>query len=199
MARARLPERGTRMSTKCSRAAWAALGLAWACAVTAQPVYKWVDAEGRTHYGSQLPPDQGDAPQLKVSPNGSSGAGSGRFGEERNPDGTKKLPKEVREMADGLAKGLRKVDPKEVPLNCAVAVDNIRSQIDTMIETGRKNLKGGYITQAQYDSTAGKVGQIKAQATLGDCQSSTGRSRAMYQCMTSMNNHLVGCAEKHKP
>jgi hypothetical protein len=88
----------------------AALGLAWACTAAAQPVYKWVDAEGRTHYGSQLLVDQADAGQIKVSPNGSSGAGSGRFGEERNPDGTKKLPKQVRELADGVAKGLSKVD-----------------------------------------------------------------------------------------
>ncbi|MFT2520590.1 hypothetical protein ACMWQB_30765, partial [Escherichia coli] len=81
----------------------------------------------RTPYGSQLPVDQADAGQIKVSPNGS----SGRFGEERNPDGTKKLPKQVRELADGVAKGLSKVDSKEVPLNCAAAVDNIRSQVDT--------------------------------------------------------------------
>ena len=28
----------------------------------AQPVYKWVDAEGRTHYGGQPPASQKDAP-----------------------------------------------------------------------------------------------------------------------------------------
>ncbi|MDR0224986.1 MAG: DUF4124 domain-containing protein [Burkholderiaceae bacterium] len=187
------------MTSTWSRPAWALLGLAWACLAAAQPVYKWVDAEGRTHYGSQRPPDQVDAPQVKVAPNGSSGAGAGRFGEERNADGTKKLPKEVREMADGLAQGLRKVDPRETPLNCATAVDNIRSQVDTMLETGQKNLKGGYITQAQFDATAGKFREARTHATVADCQASTGRSRAMYQCMTNPYNHLVGCAEKHRP
>ena len=121
--------------------------------------------------------DQADAGQIKVSPNGSSGAGSGRFGEERNPDGTKKLPKQVRELADGVAKGLSKVDSKEVPLNCAAAVDNIRSQVDTMVENGQKNLKGGYITQAQFDATAGKFREARTHATVADCQASTGRSR----------------------
>ncbi|MBD9582176.1 DUF4124 domain-containing protein [Delftia sp. K82] len=187
------------MTTTWSRTAWAALGLAWACTAAAQPVYKWVDAEGRTHYGSQLPTDQADAGQIKVSPNGSSGAGSGRFGEERNPDGTKKLPKQVREMADGVAKGLSKVDSKEVPLNCAAAVDNIRSQVDTMVENGQKNVKGGYITQAQFDATAGKFREARTHATVADCQASTGRSKAMYQCMSNSYNHLIGCAEKHKP
>ncbi|WP_348523061.1 DUF4124 domain-containing protein [Delftia sp. PS-11] len=185
------------MAAICSRAVCAALAGVWTCAVAAQPVYKWVDAQGRTHYGSQLPPEQGDAAQLKVSPNGSSGAG--RFGEERNPDGTKKLPKEARELADGMVKGLQKVDPKEVPLNCAAAVDNIRSQIDTMLENGSKNLKGGYITQAQHDASVGKFRELRSQATVADCQSSSGRSKAMYQCMSSSYNHLIGCAEKHKP
>ena len=69
-------------------------------------------------------------------------------------------------MADGLTQGLRKVDGKEVALNCALAVDNIRSQIETMLDNGRKNLKGGYITQAQYDSTTGHFVKLRSQATV---------------------------------
>lgn len=187
------------MSATRGRVLIATLGLAWAGVLAAQPVYKWVDAQGQTHYGSQLPPQQADASQVKVSPNSSSGAGAGRFGEQRNPDGTRKLPKDAQEMADGLAQGLRKVDGKEVALNCALAVDNIRSQIETMLDNGRKNLKGGYITQAQYDSTTGHFVKLRSQATVSDCKAATGRSRDMYQCMTSMHNHLVGCAEKHRP
>ena len=90
------------MSVARGRVFIAVLGLVWAGALVAQPVYKWVDAQGQTHYGSQLPPQQADAAQLKVSPNGSSGAGAGRFGEQRNTDGTKKLPKEAQELVDGL-------------------------------------------------------------------------------------------------
>ena len=187
------------MSAARGRVLIATLGLAWAGVLAAQPVYNWVDAQGQTHYGSQLPPQQADASQVKVSPNSSSGAGAGRFGEQRNPDGTRKLPKDAQEMADGLAQGLRKVDGKEVALNCALAVDNIRSQIETMLENGQKNLRGGYITQAQYDSSAGNFVKLRSQATVGDCKAATGRARDMYQCMTSMHNHLVGCAEKHRP
>lgn len=187
------------MTTTWSRAACAALGLAWTCMAAAQPVYKWVDAEGRTHYGSQPPNGQDNIGEVKVSPNSSSGAGGGRFGEERNADGTKKLPPQVREMVDGVAKGLSKVDAKEVPLNCAAAVDNIRSQVDTMVENGQKNVRGGYITQAQFDATAGKFRAARTHATVADCQAATGRSKAMYQCMSNSYNHLVGCAEKHRP
>jgi hypothetical protein len=67
-------------ASKRPRALIATLGLVWVGALMAQPVYKWVDAQGQTHYGSQLPPQQADA-QVAVSPNGSSGAGAGRFGE----------------------------------------------------------------------------------------------------------------------
>lgn len=187
------------MSAARGRVLIAALGLAWAGALVAQPVYKWVDAQGQTHYGSQLPPQQADASQIKVSPNGSSGAGAGRFGEQRNADGTKKLPKEAQELVDALAKGVKKVDGKEVPLNCALAVDNIRSQIETMLDNGQKNLKGGYITQVQHDATAGGLKNLRSKASVSDCKAATGRSRDMYQCMTSMNNHLLGCIEKHMP
>ena len=190
------------MSAAKGRVLMATLGLVWAGALVAQPVYKWVDAQGQTHYGSQPPPQQADASQVKVSPNGSSGAGAGRFGEgpeARNPDGTRKLPKGAQEMADGLAQGLRKVDGKEVALNCALAVDNVRSQIETMLDNGHKNLKSGYITQAQHDATAGGLKNLRSQASVSDCKAATGRARDMYQCMTSMHNHLVGCAEKHRP
>lgn len=182
-----------------SRAACAALGLVWACAAVAQPVYKWKDAEGRVHYGSQLPAEQGEAAQLKVSPNGSSGAGAGRFGEERNGDGTKKVPREVSEMASGMAKGLQKIDARQVPLNCSAAVDNIHSQADTMLEVGQKNVRDGYMTQAQFDATAGKVRQGRADASLGDCQAATGAKKAFYQCMSSSRNHVLGCGGKANP
>ena len=32
----------------------------------AQPVYKWVDANGKTHYGSQPPADKDDAAPMKL-------------------------------------------------------------------------------------------------------------------------------------
>lgn len=41
--------------------------------------------------------------------------------------------------------------------------------------------------------------EARTHATVADCQASTGRSKAMYQCMSNSYNHLIGCAEKHKP
>ena len=46
-------------------AVWAAL-LVWSVGLQAQPVYKWVDANGKTHYGSQPPADKDDAAPMKL-------------------------------------------------------------------------------------------------------------------------------------
>ncbi len=71
-------------------AVWAAV-LVWSVGLQAQPVYKWVDADGKTHYGSQPPPAKQDAEPLKLqSNNGStkSASPSTKPAQQYNPDGT---------------------------------------------------------------------------------------------------------------
>ena len=122
----------------------------------AQPVYKWVDADGKTHYGSQPPPARQDAEPLKLQSNNGTSGGSGsssgkgasaKAGQQYNPDGTKKVSKDVEAFGEGLKKSLGTVDSKQVPLNCAVAVDNIHYQADLMLEVGQKNVRDGYMTR----------------------------------------------------
>ena len=73
----------------------------------AQPVYKWVDAEGRTHYGGQPPASQQDAEPMKLH----GASAPNRAAEPRyNADGTKKIPKDVQEFGEGLQKALGTVD-----------------------------------------------------------------------------------------
>ncbi|WP_395457998.1 DUF4124 domain-containing protein [Acidovorax delafieldii] len=90
----------------CVAAVWA-----WGAGAQAQPVYKWVDADGKTHYGSQPPPAKQDAEPLKLqSNNGTSGGStssgtkgaSAKAGQQYNPDGTKKVSKDVEEFGEGL-------------------------------------------------------------------------------------------------
>lgn len=70
----------------------------------AQPVYKWVDAEGKTHYGSQPPPSKADAEPMKLQ--GTNGTGGGAAGsssgkgsanarakQEYNPTGRRRSPR----------------------------------------------------------------------------------------------------------
>ena len=56
----------------------------------AQGVYKWTDADGKTHYGSQPPTAQAQGQELKLHSN------SGFGGD----NGTKKIPKDTQELSD---------------------------------------------------------------------------------------------------
>lgn len=167
---------------------------------SAQGVFKWVDADGKTHYGQQPPAaDKGPEPVKLHSASGFGGNNNDTAAKTQyNADGTKKIPKEVEELRDGLAKGLKKVDPKTEPLSCATAVDNVRSQFDSMLEVGQRNTKDGYVSPTEYETTAAKIRQAKSEVTLGDCDSSTGNKRAFYQCMSSNRNHISGCGSKYK-
>ena len=161
----------------------------------AQPVYKWVDAEGRTHYGGQPPASQQDAEPMKLH----GGGAPHRAADPRyNADGTKKIPEGVKDMAEGLRKSLGTVDSKQVPMNCAVAVSNIHYQADLMLEVGQKNVRDGYMTQAAFDTTAPKIREAKGKYSVGDCQSSSGNKKSFYQCMSSSNNHVTGCDRQFK-
>jgi hypothetical protein len=156
----------------------------------AQPVYKWVDANGKTHYGSQ-PPDSGkDAEALKLQ--GGAPAGAGKPGE------LKPIPRETRELMQGMEIALKKLDPKTVPLSCTTAVDNVQSQAATMLETGQRNVQQGYVKAADYEGVASKIRQARAGATLSDCQSATGNKKLFYQCMSNNRNHVSGCGSAYK-
>ena len=176
--------------------------VAWSAAAQAQPVYKWVDADGKTHYGSQPPPAKQDAEPLKLHGNNgstkSASSASDRPGQQYNPDGTKKIPKEVEEFGQGMKKALEKVDSKEVPLNCSAALGNIHDQADTMLEVGQKNVRDGYMTQAAFDKTAPKIREARGKYSVPDCQSSSGNKKSFYQCMSSSYNHVAGCDKQFK-
>ncbi|MBU0747697.1 MAG: DUF4124 domain-containing protein [Gammaproteobacteria bacterium] len=191
-----------------SAVAWAAMAMVvLGTAAHAQPVYKWVDADGKTHYGSQPPPAKQDAEPMKLQSNngstGSAGSKGGTAGKsaaatQYNADGTKKIPKEVQEFGEGLTKALGKVDGKQVPLNCAASVDNIQHQADLMLEVGQKNVRDGYMTQAAFDSTAPKIREAKGKYSVSDCQGASGNKKSFYQCMSSSKNHVTGCDKQFK-
>lgn len=182
-----------------------ALLLVLASATHAQGVYKWVDANGKVHYGSQPPATEKGPEPVKMHNNNSGFGGNNNTGSgdsaaktQYNADGTKKIPKGVEELRDGLVKGLQQVDPKTEALSCVKAVDNVRYQLDLMLEVGQRNTKDGYITQAEFDATAAKLRQAKSEISLTDCDGATGNKRAFYQCMSSSRNHVSGCGAKYK-
>ncbi|WP_291518579.1 DUF4124 domain-containing protein [Acidovorax sp.] len=189
--------------TAMARFALVGVGLVLAMGAQAQPVYKWVDADGKTHYGSQPPPTAPEAAPLKIqSTNGTGSSGNSKASagktQQYNADGTKKVSKDVEEFGEGLKKSLGTVDSKQVPLNCSVAVDNIHHQADLMLEVGQKNVRDGYMTQASFDSTAPKIREAKGKYSVADCQGASGNKKSFYQCMSSSRNHVTGCDKQYK-
>ncbi|MDH4425200.1 MAG: DUF4124 domain-containing protein [Acidovorax sp.] len=189
--------------TAMARFALVGVGLVFAMGAQAQPVYKWVDADGKTHYGSQPPPTAPEAAPLKIqSTNGTGSSGNSKASagktQQYNADGTKKVSKDVEEFGEGLKKSLGTVDSKQVPLNCSVAVDNIHHQADLMLEVGQKNVRDGYMTQASFDSTAPKIREAKGKYSVADCQVASGNKKSFYQCMSSSRNHVTGCDKQYK-
>jgi hypothetical protein len=189
--------------TAMARFALVGVGLVFAMGAHAQPVYKWVDADGKTHYGSQPPPTAPEAAPLKIqSTNGTGSSGNSKASagktQQYNADGTKKVSKDVEEFGEGLKKSLGTVDSKQVPLNCSVAVDNIHHQADLMLEVGQKNVRDGYMTQASFDSTAPKIREAKGKYSVADCQGASGNKKSFYQCMSSSRNHVTGCDKQYK-
>lgn len=166
-----------------------ALLLAWQGS-QAQAVYKWVDANGKTHYGSQPPDSAKDAEAMRLQGGGASGA--------RKPGELKPIPKDTRELMQGMEIALKKLDPKTVPLSCSTAVDNVQSQAATMLETGQRNVQQGYVKASDYEGVASKIRQARAGATLSDCQSATGNKKLFYQCMSNNRNHVSGCGSAYK-
>ena len=165
--------------------------------VLAPGVYKWVDAEGKTHYGSQPPSAAQQGEALKMQSHSGFGGNNNGSGANRpveyNPDGTKKIPKDAQAMAKSLEKTLRTPDAQQVPLDCNAAVSNAREQADTMLEVSAKNFKDGYITQGDHDQNVDRIGRAKSQTTLSHCLSATGKDKSFYQCMSNGRNHVMGC------
>lgn len=181
-------------------AGWMLGGLLLAGACAAQGVYKWVDAQGQTHYGAQPPAEANSSESVKIhnpSRFGGNNSRSPRPRVEYNADGTKKIPQGVQELGDGLIKGLQKVSPKTVPLDCNRAVVNIQEQADAMLAVGEKNVKDGYMRQSEYDTVAARIRQARGEASVGECLLASGNKQGFYQCMSNDRNHVTGCAKKY--
>jgi hypothetical protein len=152
----------------------------------AQQVHKWVDAQGKTHYGNQPPLGQ-ETTTVKTS-NAPANVGSG----------TKPIPKDVQELMNGFDIAIRKVDKTAVPLSCTKAVENVQYQADQMIATAEKNVKDGYFKTSDIQSTVDTIKKARAQSTVSDCESAKGSRRSFYECMSSDKNHVLGCGTKFK-
>ena len=81
-------------------------------------------------------------------------------------------------------------------MDCSQAVKHGKDGIDTMLQVGRKNYKGGYISKADYDKQAGELKKIKSKMSLADCQRAKGKDKEFYACLSDGMNHVAHCGQK---
>ncbi|MCU0934770.1 MAG: DUF4124 domain-containing protein [Gammaproteobacteria bacterium] len=80
---------------------WAVAGLALLCGpVLAQGVYKWTDAQGRTHFGDRPPPAGAAAVATPPAPAPDAAAADRRAQQQRLLDAFSEERREQREQAD---------------------------------------------------------------------------------------------------
>lgn len=99
--------------------------------------------------------------------------------------------------ADQIAQQLLKVRDGENELNCTKAVENARYGVETMLEVGEKNVRGGYLAAEQFNASAAPLRALLPQLTTADCEAAEGNKRAFYQCMSSDYNHVLACGKAH--
>lgn len=99
--------------------------------------------------------------------------------------------------ADQISRQLLQVREGENELNCAKAVENARYGVETMLEVGEKNVRGGYLEPEQFNTSAAPLRALLPQLTTADCEAADGNKRAFYQCMSSDYNHVLACGKAH--
>lgn len=99
--------------------------------------------------------------------------------------------------ADDIAQALLEVRRYDVELDCPKAVENARYGVETMLEVGEKNVRGGYMKVEQFNAAATPLRALLPNLTQADCDAAAGNKRAFYQCMSSDYNHVLACAKAY--
>lgn len=171
--------------------------------VQAADVYKWTDAQGKVHFTS-MPPEGKKNDNIEVknygTPSGDTNKNAGDA-TKSNSDLTKPVKEvspDTKAMVDGMVNALGTVKADGESLDCNLAVESAVSQIDTMIDTAKKNVSGGFMTPEEYEKGVGQLRTAKSEISLSDCRQATGVKKSFYQCMSSADNHVIGCSQKYK-
>jgi hypothetical protein len=99
--------------------------------------------------------------------------------------------------ADDIAQALLEVSRHEAELDCPKAVENARYGVETMLEVGEKNVRGGYMKAEQFNAAATPLRALLPNLTQADCDAAEGNKRAFYQCMSSDYNHVLACGKAY--
>ncbi len=99
--------------------------------------------------------------------------------------------------AEEIAQALLEVRADKVDLDCLKAVENARYGVETMLDVGEKNVRGGYMKAEQFNTAAVPLRALLPQLTVADCEAADGNKRAFYQCMSDDYNHVLACGKAY--
>lgn len=143
-------------------------------------VYKWVDADGVTHYSSIKPQDQEAEPFSVYKSNT-----------------MKAIPQEAQPLIDAAKKEILRDKGDSDKVNCPKAVANAKDVLDTMYTTGRKNVADGYASRERYMEVEAGLKKIERRISIAECQTARGDVLGFYKCMSNPANHIVMCGSKY--
>ena len=78
---------------------------------------------------------------------------------------TRALPADVQAEVTAIAEHLSKVGDPTPALTCDKAVENARWGVETMLEVAGKNLRSGYLSQADHDAVAAAQSSVVSTAS----------------------------------
>jgi hypothetical protein len=83
-------------------------------------------------------------------------------------------------------------EDRATPEMCKRALTQTNDSLDTARGTVKKNLAGGYITQANYDEAMKMLSLVEGKLEMQQCLGSSGRDLEVYRCLSRYGD-FMGC------
>ncbi|BCS95490.1 hypothetical protein DSLASN_11220 [Desulfoluna limicola] len=156
--------------------------------VSMASMYKWTDENGVVHFSNVAPTDNAEGvKEEKAYP-----------AEHTSKPRPKTKPHTSQDIVpDFSVPGL--AQKAESPLGmCQEAVNQAYDTIENYLASARKNLKGGYISQSQYDILKVNFGKIKRELSVSGCMASRGKERKFYECLADSYGDILMCHDTYE-
>ena len=131
-------------------------------------IYKWVDANGQTHFGSQPPSAEPRLQQVRLHAGEDAVAALPALAQASTGASAGPSPDPARLESEMCRQALQSTHEKDIP---------------TLRATSEERLKSGQIDQQQYAQMRQDIEQIKVRITLPRCLVSQGEERERFECL----------------
>lgn len=141
-------------------------------------VYKWVDANGQTHFGNQPPTPEQPVEAVKIRP-GYEGTPQPRKANDPISDSAIASSTETTSSPDA-----QEEKPQSEQEMCSEAMRWTSIDISNLKEIAQQRLKDDEITRDQHTQALEALNQADDALSLSDCMGSEGEKREFYDCLS---------------